>query len=88
MVTDGKKCFRITFSKSLAQYIVTGTDMWVEKIRIHLTTELDGKSSNGLYAVCKKDSLWPLRITMFEEMANMWKNDSTVVYGCYIERCY
>ena len=87
MITDGSKCYRITFSKSLADYIAKEVDMKVERIELILTNELcDKASKSGLYAVCKKDSIWPLRITLFKELAELWTTDTTVIYECYIKR--
>jgi hypothetical protein len=82
---DEKKVYRITFSKSLADYIA-GKEYKVEKVRLFLTgTPTD---STKLYAVCKKESLWPLRVTFFKEMAEMWENDSTVIQECLIQRVH
>ena len=30
-------------------------------------------SENGLYAICKSKTGWPLRVTLFYEAAQMWQ---------------
>lgn len=87
-VIDDKKLYRITFSKSLAEYIVQTIGFGeVKKIQLILGKELKPgeKSSSGLFAICKAKSKWPLRVTLFKDLAEMWKNYSTCIYECYIK---
>lgn len=60
----------------------------VETVQVILSQPIDvsEQSKTGLYAVCKAKSLWPLRITMFKELAELWRNDSTVVYDCTLQK--
>lgn len=87
-IIDDKKLYRITFSKSLAEYIVKINGFgYVKKIQLILTKELKPgeSSSSGLFAICKAKSKWPLRVTLFKDMAKMWKNKSTSIFECYIK---
>lgn len=86
-VTDGKKVYRITFSRSLAELISKQTGYHVRPCELHLGKELkpNEKSENNLYAICKRKNGWPLRVTFFKEAANMWFNDSTSINECKIQ---
>jgi len=76
------KVFRITFSKSLAELISKQTGFDVERVKLHLG---DIEPDTELFAICKRDSGWPLRITFFKECIDLWKSPSTVFKGCKIE---
>lgn len=79
----GSKVHRITFSKSLAEYIAKQVkDTEVKKVELHLS-EPDNKTK--LFAVCRKDTEWPLRVTMFKELADMWLTETTIIKGCKIK---
>ena len=87
MIRDGR-ALRLSFSKSLCDHIaekVIGAK--VERVGLRVGGELPpGRTSgNGLYAVCKKNG-WPLRVTMFQELADKWRHESRVVRECWIER--
>lgn len=82
----GNKVYRVTFSKSLADYIAGLGQYRVEVVQLYLGKELkEGDKSKALYAVCKASNLWPLRVTFFHEAAEMWRNYSTKVYECYLK---
>jgi hypothetical protein len=40
-------------------------------------------SRTGLYAVCKKSG-WPLRVTLFHELADHWRHESREVRECWL----
>jgi hypothetical protein len=65
---------RLTFSKSLADHLAEQTGYQVRKVTLQIGRQLapGEKSSNGLYAICKAKSGWPLRITLFYEAAQLW----------------
>lgn len=37
-------------------------------------------SPTGLYAVAKAKSLWPLRCTLFPELADLWRHETRRVF--------
>ena len=86
-IVDEKKVYRITFSLSLAEYIAKITNKQVKKVTLHLGKELSvgDTSESGLYAICKAKNLWPLRVTFFKELAELWKSDTTVIYECKLQ---
>ena len=88
-VIDDKKCYRITFSRSLAWHIKKTSGkrgLKVRRVKLHLEKQLEAGqvSTTGLYAICKAKSGWPLRVTFFKDLASMWKNDTTSIYECKI----
>lgn len=80
---NGQKVYRITFSKSLADYISQITGFEVKRVKIYLDDEVQDDSN--LFAICKKESGWPLRITFFKELAEAWKSPSTLIKSCKIK---
>ena len=34
-------------------------------------------SRSGLYGICKSDSGWPLRVTLFSSLASWWTEDNS-----------
>ena len=82
-VLDEKKIYRITFSKSLAEYIAKLTDKKVSKIKIFLGKEIRNidESNEKLFAIVKAKNNWPLRITFFKEAAKLWKADTTKIFS-------
>jgi hypothetical protein len=62
------------------------TGLQYKKIQLVIGKEVEdiSKSTTKLFAICKKKSGWPLRVTMFSEMAEMWKDNSVIVKECNI----
>lgn len=79
---SGARVLRITFSRSLAELIAKEFGYIVRRVTIHLGEE--NPTNSVLYAVCKTNG-WPLRVTFFREMAEMWKTDFTRVFACTIK---
>lgn len=87
-MVKGNRVLRLSFSKSLCDYIakqVPGTEVKPIKIRVGNEIPPGNLSSNGLYAVCKVSG-WPLRVTMFQELAESWRHETRIVRECWIER--
>jgi hypothetical protein len=38
-----------------------------------------------LFAICKKSNGWPLRITFFKELAELWTTDTTFIQEARIK---
>jgi len=78
--------YRITFSRSLADLISKETGLNVRKVQLHLGRELSPgeESLTKLYAICKAQNLWPLRVTFFKEAAQMWANETTKILECKV----
>lgn len=57
----------------------------VHRIQFRLGKELHNHPSRtGLYAICKKSSGWPLRITLFRELAELWQHPSRTIHECFL----
>lgn len=41
-------------------------------------------SGTGLYAVCKRSG-WSLRVTFFQELAELWRDDTRIIKECYLD---
>jgi hypothetical protein len=41
-------------------------------------------SQSGLYAVVKRKTDWTLRVTMFPELAEAWRDPSRYVAECWL----
>ena len=70
-----KKVFRVSFSKSLLEHIITSnklTNMSVREISFRLGRELqlNETSSTGVYAIVKAKNDWTLRISLYKDVAN------------------
>jgi hypothetical protein len=74
--------YRITFSKSLADLIAKETGYEVKRVKLFLG---DITEDTKLFAICKKESGWPLRVTFFKECIDLWKSPTTVFKGCQIQ---
>lgn len=86
---SGSKIHRITFSKSLAEFICqTNKDYNYKRMTFVLGKELSPgeKSPNGLYAIVKAKTNWTLRITFFQELAEEWRSSSRKVYSCFFTK--
>jgi len=75
------KLYRITFSKSLAEYICETYGYELRKVKLYLNPVTD---DTKLFVLCKLNG-WTLRVTLFEEMAKMWKSPTTMLQGCKIQ---
>lgn len=87
MVILGARALRISFSKSLCEHIarkVPGASVARVRLRIGAPIAPGGASPNGLYAVCKRSG-WPLRVTMFRDLAERWRHETRDVRECWIE---
>ena len=80
-VVRGDKIHRITFSKSLAEYIAAQTNCEAKRITLYLGPVTDDTT---LFAICKLNG-WPLRVTFFKEAVDLWESDTTMVMDCKIK---
>jgi hypothetical protein len=79
---------RLSFSRSLCQHICDQVDgASVQSVKVRVGRELSpGESSeSGLYAICKRKTGWPLRVTLFGELADHWRHESRRVHECRVE---
>jgi hypothetical protein len=76
--------FRVTFSKSLAEYLAAETGLAVGRVSFRLGRVLapGERSSTGLYAVVKAATGWTLRVTQFPELADRWRHETRYVAEC------
>lgn len=87
LVRDNK-LFRFTFSRSLADHVALrspGTRVVPARVRSGEELRYGARSPTGLYSVCKTASRWPLRVTLFPELADLWRDPSRVVCVCYLD---
>lgn len=42
-------------------------------------------SKTGLYAVCKSGTGWPLRVTLFRDLAERWRHETRDVRECWLK---
>lgn len=87
-VVQGDKLKRLSFSRSLCDHIQSktpGSEVRRVTLRVGKDIPPNKASPNGLYAVCKKSG-WPLRVTMFQELAESWRHETRQVRECWIER--
>lgn len=83
---DGK-VYRLTFSRSLADHICRVKPGFTQshKVFVYGDELKPGEvSKSGLYAVTKTNG-WALRITMFPELAETWRDKTRKVYECWLE---
>jgi len=59
---------------------------FVTKVELRLGAVLPpgAASPNGLYAVCKSVSGWPLRVTMFRELADHWRHPTREIREVWV----
>lgn len=76
----------MSFSKSLLRYLAakTGSDLVPIELTCGRPLAPGEPSVTGLYAVCKTSSGWPLRVTLFAELADRWRHPSRVVRECSV----
>lgn len=87
-IISNTSLLRITFSKSLADFILTLVpNTRLIKVQLFIGRELkQGEDSpNGLYAVCKANSGWPLRVTLFKQLASFWEDGSRNIREVWIK---
>ena len=53
-------------------------------IRVGAPVPPGADSPTGLYAVVKAKTGWPLRVTIFRELADLWRHPSRDVRGCAV----
>lgn len=80
--------FRLSFSRSLCDYLAAKVGGEVRRVELKLGPELapGEKSPSGLYAVCKAATGWPLRIPMIQELADRWRHPTRVVRSCWLRK--
>jgi hypothetical protein len=62
---------------------LVGGEVRAAKIRTGKKLYPGQPSPTGLYAVCKTSG-WPLRVTLFRELADLWRHESRDVRECFI----
>lgn len=70
----------------MAKYLAIKTHLTSVKVQIKTGNELskNEKSKTGVYAICKKKNGWPLRVSLFEGIADFWRDDSRTINECYV----
>lgn len=88
-VIKNNKIYRITFSKSLAEHIVSkfNDSYEVKRVAFRLGERLEAGqiSKTGLYAIVSEKNNWTLRITLFQQIADTFRDASRYVAECFIE---
>ena len=87
-VTDEKKLYRLTFSKTLAEYICEGQPSLKPKrvtFQIGRTLQSGEQSKTGLYAIMSRSKEIALRITLFKEVATMFESDSRYIREAFLK---
>lgn len=82
-ITDGKKLYRLTFSKTLADHICESQkNLYVDRLPFHIGRVLQPgeQSKSGLYSLISRRKSIALRITMFKDLATIMSEDDS----CYI----
>lgn len=84
-----RRVHRISFSKSLLRHVIAAgrRDGYLLSGKIVVGRELrPGEASkSGLYAVVKARSGWPLRVCMFQRLADHWRHPSRRVHECWVD---
>lgn len=78
-ITDGKKLYRLTFSKSLAEFLAKLDPTYeVRRFEFKLGKELDRNtpSKSGAYALMSNKG-YALRIQLSQELSNMYRDDES-----------
>ena len=76
-ITDGKKVYRLTFSKSLAEFLVKLDPTYeLARFEFKLGKEIDRDtpSSSGAYALVSNKG-YTLRIQLSQELSNIYRDD-------------
>ena len=82
-IIKNDKLYRLTFSRSLAEYIANKYGYEAKMVKLFLGPVTE---HSKLFAICKPSG-WPLRVTLFKEAAELWESNNTIVKGCEIELC-
>lgn len=85
-VTDGQKLYRLTFSKSLAEFLASLDPKYqVRRFEFKLGKELDRNtpSRSGAYALMSNKG-YALRIQLSQELSNLYRDD----YSRHIREVY
>lgn len=85
-VVRGGRLLRLSFSRSLCEHIsskVPGSEVRRCLLRVGAVVPPGGESPSGLYAVCKTSG-WPLRVTLFRELADLWRHETRTVRECRV----
>jgi hypothetical protein len=87
LIRDGR-LYRISFSLSLLKFIKRHRGGEIHRITFRLGRSLQpGESSpNGLYAIVSTKNDWTLRITLFPELADFFRDDSRYIAECHLTR--
>jgi hypothetical protein len=78
----------VSFSRSLCEHIVRSennrTLCYLASAKLVLGKKLGPgeTSASGVYAVVKAKTKWPLRVTLFKELAELWRHETRDVYEC------
>lgn len=79
LVDDNKKCYRLTFSKSLAEFIIKKHCPELKLARIEYTRgrklSYNEYSSSGIYGVISQSGIC-LRASLIKEQAQMYISDT------------
>lgn len=87
IVVQYNKIVRLTFSKSLAEFISSKLpDSQVQQVEFIVSRKLEKgqKSKSGLYGITNKRDGWMLRICMSSELAEMFRHDSREVVEVWL----
>lgn len=73
---------RVSFSKSVCEYLaarVEGCRVRPARLQAGPVLAPGETSPTGLYVLAKARSGWPLRVTLFQDLAEHWRDPSRVV---------
>ena len=79
---------RLSFSISLLEHIKIKIQVGkIIKAKLVIGEELsEGDiSRSGLYAICKSKTKWPLRVTLFQKLADLWRHDTRKIYEAWLK---
>lgn len=80
------RVLRLSFSKSLLDFVsskLPGTEVVPVRFIVGDVLDKGQASQTGLYAVCKKSG-WPLRVTLFLDLAESWRHETRDVRECWV----
>lgn len=77
-ICDDKKLYRLTFSKTLAEYIANLGNYQVRQfdLQIGKTLEPGEKSRSGIYAIVSKQKGIILRASLIQGIAELYRDES------------
>ncbi len=87
LIQNGRLC-RISFSLSLLKFIQSRRGGTIHRLTFQAGQVLQpGEiSRSGLYAVISTKNDWTLRITLFRELADFFRDDSRYIAECHLIR--